>query len=132
MSKTRTVKARCRCGHVLTITEGVHGLKAVCPSCLAIVRVRRAGGTAATRPRDSIAVTCICGHVFVTSAKQVGREVQCPSCGDTFTVPDPGEQWLGMYRSEHLQRTDEIPVDSAPPSADAKPAPGLPPKRRRS
>ena len=111
MSKTRTVKARCRCGHVLTVTEGPHGWKAVCPSCKAVVRVRAGQAKSApTKRQDRVAVTCICGHEFTVSSQHVGRKVKCPTCGDKFDVPPPGQAWLDMYRTREIEGTDEIPI----------------------
>jgi len=132
MPETRTVKARCRCGKVLTIHEGPNGFKAVCPDCGAVVRI----GHAPPRPTDqrrrkTIAVMCICGHVFSSSSRRIGHRVRCPSCGDLFVVPPPGERLLDMYHTQRLDMTDELPVFPGElPPEDPKPGPS-PPKTRR-
>ena len=107
----RSVKARCRCGEMLTIVEAPGGFKTVCASCGAVVRVRAPAARHHSRKRGkSVAVTCICGQVFEVPAGRVGHRVKCPQCEDRFRVPPPGERVLGMYHTEVIQATDEIPV----------------------
>lgn len=133
MSDARTIKARCRCGEVLTITGGTNGFKAVCPECRAVVRARPPRRpTSATHRKGSVAVTCICGHMFVTSPDRIGHHVRCPQCEDRFRVPPPGERLLDMYHTEVIPVTDEIPVVPDSPSATPSEPPGPSPKQPRA
>ena len=120
----RSVRAQCRCGETLTITKGPTGFKAVCPSCGAVVRVRAPVVRHHTQKRgNSVAVTCICGHMFEAPGNRVGHHVKCPQCDDRFRVPPPGERVLGMYHTQVIQATDEIPIA---PEIMRTPAPGKP------